>query len=126
VYYPSGIRYPFVFGSAGGVRVEDGSAKVMSDMVALIKTNINERIIRKAVGTVGYSLILRSNVGSNSGVIEELISEAIIQWVPSITGVSVKVYEEPMDDGSTGIFADVGFSYVNTGERVTSTLQLYE
>ena len=122
--YPSGIAYPFRFSrSTGGVMRASRAGKVMSDLKALVKSALEERLVRKAVGTVGYSLVLRSNVTKDSAAVEALIIESIIRWIPAIQGLTVSVYDKQLPDG-VAVYADIGFYFKETGEPVESTIRL--
>ena len=99
------------------------AGKVMSDLKALVKSALEERLVRKAVGTVGYSLVLRSNVTKDSAAVEALIIESIIRWIPAIQGLTVSVYDKQLPDG-VAVYADIGFYFKETGEPVESTIRL--
>jgi phage baseplate assembly protein W len=120
---PAGISFPFRFTDAGGVRREEGVAKVKANMIALAKTTVNERLIRKQVGTIGYSKVLR-NVGDPAlGAIKDLVREALNRFESRALIVNLKVYRDDVTiDGK--VFLDIGFIFRSTGKYELVTTQL--
>lgn len=120
--YPNGIRFPFRFAAAGGVDTCGGGTKVMSNLKALVLTTVNERLIRK-VGTIGYQQVLRSSLDSNSGAIESLVRDAVVQFEPRAVGVEVSLRSEDIR-GDYYVFIDVSFVFKFTGDPVKATIQV--
>lgn len=121
--YPSGISFPFRFSNAGGIQKSQGGKKIMTNLKALIRSALRERLVRKSVGTVGYEEVLRSSTHMRSNAIEGLVREAIIRFEPRATDVKVKVYTEDMRDGYH-VFADVSFIFSLTRDPIHETFQL--
>lgn len=121
--YPSGIKFPFQFAVTGGVRQCSGSDKVISNMSALIKSAINERLVRKQVGTIGYSLVLRESVRDNSDAVEQIIFESVVRWIPAISNLKVSVFESEVNTGYA-VFARIQFRYLNTGATVDENVRI--
>jgi hypothetical protein len=121
--YPSGIKFPFQFVAAGGVgKAEDGD-KVMSNLKALILSRVNERLIRKGVGTIGYSRLFRSARGTTLEPIKHLITQAIVKFEPRAAGITINFREDEGTDGFK-VIADVSFIFKNTGDPVKMSLEL--
>lgn len=112
---PSGIRYPFKINAAGSVGKASGEDKVKSNLVALVKSSVNSRVVRKKVGTVGYQLLFRSGITELAPAAENLILEAITEFEPRAVGVSIKIIEQVQDDNTNVIFGDISFVYKDTG-----------
>lgn len=121
----SGISFPFTFGPEGGVSSATGAAKQKSNMAAIVYTNQNERLIRKAVGTIGYSLVLRTQTEGSYGAVKSLVEKAITEWVPSISRLSVGVSQKMCDNGNALILS-VSFMSSETGEEFSGDIPLYE
>ncbi len=120
---PMGISFPFRFTDAGGVRREEGIDKVQINMIALAKTTVNERLIRKLVGTIGYSKVLRNMGDTALGAIKDLVREALNRYESRALITSIRVYRDDASiDGKT--FIDISFIFRPTGEHQSVTTQL--
>jgi len=122
--YPSGISFPFRFSEAGGVARDEGAAKVVSNMKALVTTSQLERVIRKAIGTIAYKQVLRSGLETAPQVVENLIHEAIIRYVPAAVGLVVQLTSEEQLDNSKAWICNVSFIFKNTGDPVEFSVKL--
>lgn len=121
--YPSGIAFPFRFSPAGGVQKAEGDRKVISNLSALVLSEVRSRLIRKKVGTVGYSRVLRSAGLSTFAPIEHLFRQAIQKYEPRATQVEVNLRSEDRTDGFR-VIAEIRFIFKNTGEAVKLSLEL--
>jgi phage baseplate assembly protein W len=120
---PGGISFPFRFTDAGGVRREEGIDKVQTNMIALAKTTVNERLIRKQVGTIGYSKVLRNLGDTALGAVKDLVRSALNRFESRALITRVKVYKDDTSiDGS--VFLDVDFIFRDTGKHQSLTTQL--
>lgn len=120
---PTGIRYPFRISSKGGVAKQDGSDKVASNLKALAKSSLNERVIRKSVGTIGYKVLFQTDINMNAKTIEGLVFEAITTFEPRVTGVTVRVRASDVGSNHYG-YIDVSYVFRNTGSPETFTIQV--
>jgi phage baseplate assembly protein W len=120
---PTGLRYPFRVSSKGGLSKRDGADKVASNLVALAKSSLNERLIRKGVGTIGYKVLFQTDINTNAKTIEGLIFEAITTHEPRVTGVEVRVRAADVDSDHYG-FIDVSYVFKNTGSPETFTIRV--
>jgi hypothetical protein len=84
--------------------------------MALVRSSIKERLIRKGVGTVSYDAVLRT--ASSSGLIPQLIREAFQKYEPRATNLSIKIYREDIK-GIQHVFARVGYLFKLSGEPET-------
>jgi phage baseplate assembly protein W len=121
--YPSGIKFPFEFVAAGGVGKADNGDKVMSNLKALILSKINERLIRKNVGTIGYTRVFKSARATTLEPIKHLIRQAIVKFEPRAAGITIDFRLQDDSEGSK-VIADVAFIFKNTGEPVKMSLEL--
>lgn len=121
--YPSGISFPFRFVPAGGVGKDDNGDKVISNLKALVLSSVNERLVRKAVGTTGYTRLFRSAYGTTLDPIKQLIKQAIIKYEPRASGIIVNIRKEE-ESGDSRVIADVSFIFRNTGDPATLSLEL--
>jgi phage baseplate assembly protein W len=121
--YPSGIAFPFHFNAAGGVARAEGDAKLWSNLFALVKSNVNERLIRKAVGVIGYSLVLRTAVPGSESVIKGLIEEAVAQFEPRVIIVQLEIKTQDIDGGTARIL-EVGWRRKTSPEINQETIKL--
>lgn len=112
---PRGIRFPFQFGAAGGVRVVEGVDKVKSNLECLVRTDQKERVIRKDVGTVGYKAVFRSFRSAGSGLIRDLVFEAVAKYERRALLDDVLLVEREDKDG-TSTYIDLRFVFKETGE----------
>lgn len=112
---PTGLRYPFKLGANKGFGKADGKDKVMSNLRSLVKTTLNERLIKKATGTIGYSLLFRSGIDANATTVENLVFESIVAQEPRAVGVRVKAYASEEDSNSLGII-EISFIFKDTGD----------
>jgi S-adenosylmethionine:diacylglycerol 3-amino-3-carboxypropyl transferase len=121
VVKPTGLRYPFRVSSKGGLSKTDGVKKVVSNLKALVKSTLNERLIRKQVGTIGYSILFRSDVNMHGKTIEGLVFEAITTFEPRAVAVQVKVRAADRFTDHLG-YIDVSFVFKNTGDPASFTV----
>jgi len=121
--YPSGIKFPFTFVSAGGVGKADNGDKVLANLKALILSKINERLIRKSVGTIGYSRVFKSAHATTLEPVKHLIRQAIVKFEPRAVGVTID-FRSQDDRAGSKVIADVAFIFKNTGEPVKMSLEL--
>ncbi len=121
--FPSGISFPFRFGPSGGVATDDGGDKVMSNLSALARTTVGQRLIRKAVGSIGTKRLFRSGISNAAKVTENLILDAIARLEPRAVGTTAKVYEKETDSGNH-MFVDVAFAFKNTVEPIAESIRL--
>lgn len=121
--YPSGISFPFRFAPAGGVAKSDAGTKVSNNLRALIFSAVKERLVRKNVGTIGYQRVMRNAAMTSSGLIKQLIIEAIAKYEPRAIGTTVNLYSYQDSDGMK-VVADISFIFRNTGDPVTLSLEL--
>jgi len=121
--YPSGISFPFRVSSAGGIRTSAGANKVSDNLRALAKTALMERVIRKAIGTVGYQQVLRSGITASSDIIENLVFDAITQFEPRAAGITVELIEK-IEAGELQVILQVGYFFKNTGDPVNMEIQV--
>ncbi len=112
--YPSGFNYPFRIASTGGIAKTDGATKVVANLKALVKSSLNERVIRKAVGTISYALLFRTDIKTHATTVENFILEAITAWEPRATAVQVTAYPDETTSDAKGII-DVSFVFKDTG-----------
>ena len=120
---PTGLKYPFRISSKGGLAKTDGSKKVTSNLIALAKSSLNERLIRKKVGTIGYKLLFQPDINSTAPAIENLVFEAIVKHEPRVTAVQVKVRSADVGSAHYG-FIDVSYVFKNTGDPATFTVTI--
>ncbi len=120
---PRGIRYPFRFSDAGSVRITDGADKIRSNLYALVKTTLKERLIRKNVGTVGYAMVLRNQSIPNSSLILTLIRESIVRHEPRALLLDVRLRFEDAREGQK-TFINVDFIFRDTGEAETLVVEV--
>lgn len=120
---PSGIKFPFTFSGAGGVRTVSGAEKVASNLEALVKTAINERIVRKNVGTIGYKAVLRNADEVARKAIKDFVREAIVKHEPRALLLSLDISSVEMTSG-IGVFIDGNFIFRQTGEEATFRSQI--
>ena len=121
--YPSGISFPFRFSPAGGVAKADDGDKVLSNLKALILSSINERLVRKSVGTIGYRRVFKSASVTAANPIKHLIKQAIVKFEPRASGVTVELRQEE-ERGDVRVIADVSFIFRNTGDPAKLSLEL--
>jgi len=101
--YPSGAAFPFRFNAAGSVARDEGDAKIRSNLIALVKSNVNERLVRKMVGVIGHSLVLRSTIPGGDVIIKNLIEEAIAKFEPRVVVESINIRMEETPTGMAKI-----------------------
>jgi hypothetical protein len=119
--YPQGIKFPFRIQPAGGVGLVNSGMKITSNLHALILTFVNERLIYKDVGTVGYMAVLRTN--SMVGLLRHLIEEAITSFEPRAARVRVEVIPRE-ESGTQRVYVKVSYVFTLSGEMVYSELRL--
>ena len=107
---PIGISFPFRISSSGSVATDTGSNKIASNLKALALSKKLERLIAKHVGTVGYGLLFRNMQSQHKSVIEDFVTEAIIEFESRAKQPRVKVITEDVPDGYN-IILDVKFRY---------------
>ncbi len=120
---PSGIRFPFTFAGAGGVRKNEGADKVASNLEALVMTALQERLVRKSVGTVGYQIVLRNADEMSRRAIKGLIWEAIVRHERRARLLSLEITSNDTDDGRA-VFVEGVFIFKQTGEESTFSTQI--
>lgn len=120
---PSGIRFPFRFADAGGVRRVDGADKVAANLEALAVTALQERLVRKSVGTVGYQTVLRNPDEISLRATRDLIREAIAKYERRARVLSLELSAVNTDSG-TAVFIDCEFLFRQTGEKSTFRAQI--
>jgi phage baseplate assembly protein W len=121
---PQGIAFPFRFTNSGSVKKSSEVDKVIDNMRALAKTAVNERLIRKLVGTIGYSRVLRNlNNSTTLGAVGDLIKEALVRYEKRALILSVGIISEDTRDGMKH-FISVNFIYKATGEQSSLTTQI--
>jgi hypothetical protein len=119
--YPQGIKFPFRIQPAGGVGLVNSGMKITSNLHALILTFVNERLIYKDVGTIGYMAVLRAN--SMVGLLRHLIEEAITSFEPRAARVRVEVIPRE-ESGTQRVYVKVSYVFTLSGEMVYSELRL--
>lgn len=119
--YPKGIKFPFRVQPAGGIGLVSGADKITSNLHALVLTFVNERLIVKNVGTIGYMAVLRS--ANLAGLIQSLVVEAITKFEKRATGIVVSVVPKEIK-GEQHIVADVKYKFTLSGEPVNTSIQL--
>lgn len=120
---PTGLRYPFRVSAKGGLSKRDGKDKVACNLIALAKSSVNERLVRKSVGTIGYKVLFQTDINHSAKTIEGLIFEAITTYEPRATGVEVRV--RAADEGAEHFgFIDVSYVFKNTGSPETFTIRV--
>jgi hypothetical protein len=119
--YPQGIKFPFRIQPAGGVGLVNSGMKITSNLHALILTFVNERLIYKDVGTIGYMAVLRTN--SMVGLLRHLIEEAITSFEPRAARVRVEVIPRE-ESGTQRVYVKVSYVFTLSGEMVYSELRL--
>jgi len=120
---PAGIKFPFRFAASGSVRLAEGAEKVASNLEAIAKTALLERLIRKGVGTVGYRLVLRNADETARRATKGLIREAIVRHEPRALLRSLEVSAVDTDTGRA-VFVDGVFIFRQTGEESTFRTQI--
>lgn len=118
---PKGILFPFRFKYAGGVNKGDGIDKIKANLTALAYTSVNERPIRKEVGTVGYRQVFRPADDITHNLIRDLYRQAIVRFEPRIQVLTIKVSSDQDSDGMH-VFIDVNFLFKTTGETSSLTV----
>lgn len=114
--YPQGIRYPFSFSTQGSVRVTNGIDKIQSNFSSIAKTAVNERLVRKNVGTIGYTRVLRNNNSdATRSAIQKLVKDALSKHEPRAFVLDVQVYSEDLNSGR-GTFIKIKYLYKATGQ----------
>jgi len=119
--YPKGIKFPFRVQPAGGIGLVGEADKVTSNLHALVLTFVNERLIMKNVGTVGYMAVMR-NTGM-VGLIRSLVVEAITTYEKRATRLSVSVVSKEIH-GEQHVFADISYVFSLSGEPKNTSIQL--
>ncbi len=121
--FPQGIKFPFQFGSTGGVLEAEGVKKVSANLSGLVATPLKSRVIRKDVGTISYAQVLRNRITGTDSLVEELVREPITKFEPRalVRDVTIRDVE---DDSGTSRFIDVSFVFRETGEADTSSTQI--
>jgi hypothetical protein len=119
--YPKGIKFPFRVQPAGGIGLVSEADKITSNLHALILTFVNERLIMKNVGTVGYMAVMRNT--SMAGLIRSLVVEAITTYEKRATRLSVRIVPKEIR-GEQHIFADVSYVFSLSGEPKNTSIQL--
>lgn len=120
---PSGIRFPFRFADAGGVRRASGADKVAANLEALAVTALQERLVRKNVGTVGYQAVLRNPDEMALRATRDLIRQAIAKYERRARLISLELSAVNTDSG-TAVFVDGKFLFRQTGEESTFRAQI--
>lgn len=83
--YEKAITLPFQFDSTGKVAVSTSQSKIWADRVrSAIGTSVTERVYRPKFGTQIPSTIF-NNSDEIEGVIEEEISKAFVEFLPTLT-----------------------------------------
>jgi len=121
VEYPKGIKFPFRIQPAGGIGLVSEAEKITSNLHALVLTFVNERLIMKNVGTIGYMAVMRNH--SMIGLIRSLIIEAITTHEKRATRLSVRVVTKEIR-GEQHVFADVSYVFSLSGEPKNTSIQL--
>lgn len=106
--YPSGIKFPFAFSTAGGVARSQSARKVGDNLNALILSGLNERVIRKRVGVMGYQRLFRLLGTDGNAAITTFIQEAITEHEPRARVIRVQFSTE---DGPKGKLLRVKVEY---------------
>lgn len=75
--YPSGIALPFRFGTSGGVVGASGVDKLRTNLKAVVYTALQERLIRKTVGAIGYRQVFRNTGEADVSWLAGLVKSAI-------------------------------------------------
>lgn len=119
--YPKGIKFPFRVQPAGGIGLVSEADKVTSNLHALVLTFVNERLIMKKVGTIGYMAVMRNP--SMAGLIRSLVVEAITTYEKRATRLSVSVVPKEVR-GEQHVFADVSYVFSLSGEPKDTSIQL--
>jgi len=95
----------------------------MSNLSALILSEVRSRLVRKKVGTVGYSKVMRPNNPETFGPVEMLFRQAIQKYEPRATQVTIDLYSDT-HDGDSKVIVEIGFIFKNTEEAVKLNLEL--
>lgn len=88
----SGISFPFKFSNLGGVAAVSGEDKIKSNLRALVLSSVNERLIRKQVGSIGYSKVFRNITDIGDEIVETLVGEAIAKFERRIKVKELSLY----------------------------------
>ena len=121
--YPRGIAFPFRFSNSGGVETAEGDAKIEDNLTALVLSPINSRFIRKAVGTIGFSMLLRSGEQYSDEIIRSLVEEAIQRFEPRAVVLAISISREDNESGHTK-FLDIKWRRQSSSEINSSSIKL--
>lgn len=120
---PSGVAFPFRFNAAGSTQLSSGSLKVRDNLAALAKTAINERLIRKGVGTVGFEAVLRNADPGVLAAIKGLVLEAYAKYERRALVLKLDIFRQETESGAA-IILDVDFLFRDTGTQESLVTQL--
>lgn len=79
-----GLQYPIVDGPYGLMANSSGLDQIKADMLQLILTNPNERVMLPAFGTPLRQLFFEPNDPTLEAQAKKMISDAITMWEPRI------------------------------------------
>jgi phage baseplate assembly protein W len=93
------ISLPFSFSaSSGGVNYTEDLATIWKDRVVLvIMTKLNEKVMRPAFGSQASGIVFE-NLSDAMVAIKQAITSAFSRWLPDLTLVEVRGYEDKTDN----------------------------
>lgn len=119
--YPKGIKFPFRIQPAGGIGLVSGADKITTNLHALVLTYVNERLVYKDVGSIGYTAILRNR--NMYGLIKNLVMEAVMKHEKRATELLVSIVPKEIQ-GIQHVFAEVSYVFSLSGEPKNASIQL--
>jgi phage baseplate assembly protein W len=117
--YPSGIGFPFRFSSSGGVARAEGVDKLRANLQSIAKTSVNERVMRKGIGTIGYQQVFRNTTDHDFEWISGLILAALAKDEPRVIVKSVTLRKEDKE-----LYIDIEAFSRSSGDPVDVQVKL--
>lgn len=121
--YPSGIKFPFQFSDAGTVFRAEGDEKISSNLHALVKSPVNSRVIRKAVGTVSYQKVFRNLIVVGFDPLRSLVNEAIAEFEPRAKVFDIVIASEEREK-DTVVVIEISFMRRSSSELNSLRVEL--
>lgn len=119
-----GIAFPPRVGPDGRVDWSDGAQSVRESIKIILKTNLQERIMRPTFGAGLQGFLYESNTLATRTQIEERTRRALARWEPRVAVEEVRA--DPGPDEPSAVVLTIGYTVrdTNTTEQVRLLLDL--
>ena len=121
---PSGIAWPFRFGANGHVARASGDEKLKANIVAIVLTQVGERVMEPQFGSVGYSQLFRPEGRAMVPTLEALVKRNLERFEPRVAVRSVSLRAAPLGSGDSGVLIEVAYAVRSSEQSATVQIRI--